>query len=81
LGIAAVDALSGRKLEPLRDAGRDIANLLPASLILLIVSGLVEGFISPLSGPYVVYAKVVLGSALFVAALAWLCGWFRPGGR
>lgn len=81
LGIAAANALARRKLEPLKQAGRDVANLLPASLILFAASGLVEGFISPLYGPYVGYAKITLGLALFAVALAWLCGWFKRGGR
>lgn len=81
LGIAAAKALARREPGPLKLAGQDVANLLPASLILLVASGLVEGFISPLYGPYIGYAKITLGFVLFAAALVWLCGWFRRGGR
>jgi uncharacterized membrane protein SpoIIM required for sporulation len=77
LGIAAANALARKELEPLRLAGRDVADLLPASLLLLVVSGLVEGFISPLHGPHLGYAKIALGVVLFGGGLIWLCGWYQ----
>jgi uncharacterized membrane protein SpoIIM required for sporulation len=72
LGIASLTALARKdKRTPLRNAGRDVVNMLPVVFLLLIIAGFIEGFISPLGGTLVAYAKIVLGLTLFGAVLYW----------
>ena len=72
LGIASAKALVQKdRLAPLRAAGRDVVNMLPAVFILLIAAGFIEGFISTLGGAGIEYVKIVLGFTLFAAMLSW----------
>jgi len=72
LGIASLTALAQEdKRTPLRNAGRDVVNMLPVVFLLLIIAGLIEGFISPLGGTAIAYAKIALGLTLFGAMLYW----------
>jgi uncharacterized membrane protein SpoIIM required for sporulation len=72
LGIACLMALAQEdKRTPLRNAGRDVVNMLPVVFLLLIIAGFIEGFISPLAGTAIAYAKIALGLTLFGAVLYW----------
>lgn len=72
LGIASLTALAQEdKRTPLRNAGRDVVNMLPVVFLLLIIAGFIEGFISPLAGTAIAYAKIALGLTLFGAMLYW----------
>jgi stage II sporulation protein M len=72
LGVASLTALTQRdKRRPLRNAGRDVLNILPVVFLLLTIAGLIEGFISPLSGTAIAYAKIALGITLFGALVYW----------
>ena len=82
LGIASAKALVQRdRLTPLRKAGRDVLNMLPAVFLLLIIAGFIEGFISPLVGAGIEYVKIALGFMLFVAMLYWFMRRPRRVGR
>lgn len=82
LGIGAAKALIKRgDFIDLKAAGRDVTNLLPASLMLLVIAGFVEGFISPVGGPGIEYVKLVLSAALFSLMLFWFSGGIRRVGR
>jgi uncharacterized membrane protein SpoIIM required for sporulation len=72
LGIASLMALAQEdKRAPLRNAGRDVVNMLPVVFLLLIIAGFIEGFISPLTGTAIAYAKIALGLTLFGAVVYW----------
>jgi uncharacterized membrane protein SpoIIM required for sporulation len=72
LGIASLTAITQRdKRTPLRKAGSDVMNMLPVVFLLLIIAGLIEGFISPITGTAMAYAKIALGLTLFGALLYW----------
>lgn len=82
LGIGAAKVLIKRgDLTDLKATGRDVTNLLPASLMLLVIAGFVEGFISPAGGAGVEYVKLVLSAALFSLMLFWFSGGIRRVGR
>lgn len=79
LGIASIRGLSQRQLQPLRAAGHDVLNIFPAALILFLVAGFVEGFISGSAiGEYV---KIAIGATLFALTMVWFAGAFKHGGR
>jgi len=82
LGIGAAKTLIKRgEFIDLKAAGHDVANLLPASLMLLVIAGFVEGFISPVGGLGAEYAKLVLAVLLFALMLFWFAGRTRRVGR
>lgn len=81
LGIASARALAQKGLGPLRAAGKDVANILPAAFMLLLLAGFIEGFISPLVGAGMEYVKLVLALTLFAWLLLWLSSKPRRGGR
>jgi len=82
LGIASAKALVQEdRLTPLRKAGRDVLNMLPAVFLLLIIAGFIEGFISPLVGAGIEYVKIALGLMLFAAMLYWFMGRPKRVGR
>jgi uncharacterized membrane protein SpoIIM required for sporulation len=79
LGIASIRGLMQRQLQPLRTAGHDVLNIFPAALILFLVAGFVEGFVSvSVIGEY---AKIAIGVTLFALTMAWFAGAFKRGGR
>jgi uncharacterized membrane protein SpoIIM required for sporulation len=82
LGIASLMALAQEdKRTPLRNAGRDVVNMLPVVFLLLLIAGFIEGFVSPLAGTAIAYAKIALGLTLFGAILYWFTRTPKRAGR
>jgi uncharacterized membrane protein SpoIIM required for sporulation len=75
MGISAAQAIvHGGASDRLRSAFKDVWNLLPVSILLFVIAGLIEGFISPLTGPGVAYAKLALSFLILVLLLLWFTG-------
>lgn len=74
LGIGSIRSVLDRMVGPLREAGSDVGDLLPGVVLLLVVSGFIEGFLTPLTGPFLNYLKVTLGFLLFFVVLLWFKG-------
>lgn len=73
IGIATAQAIVyGGASDRLKSAYKDVSNLLPTSLLLFVIAGLIEGFISPLTGPVVVYAKLALSLLILALLLLWI---------
>lgn len=74
LGIGSARSVSNRMTDPLRAAGSDVGDLLPGVILLLIVSGFVEGFLAWATGPLLDYLKIMLGLMLFLIIFLWCSG-------
>ncbi|KXA91945.1 hypothetical protein AKJ63_00295 [candidate division MSBL1 archaeon SCGC-AAA259D18] len=85
LGIGSIKSLANRETEPLKKAGNSIADLIPASILLIIIAGLIEGslHVIPVLNSAAIQVGLV-GASLtsFVILLFWTGGkLIRTGDR
>lgn len=82
LGIGSFRSVLEREVEPLREAGRSIAGLVPVVILLLIIAGFIEGFISSYRGPVLDPLKIGASLVSLAIILLWMSGKItRSGGR
>lgn len=85
LGIGGIRSLAGRKTDPLKKAGDSIADLIPASILLIIIAGFIEGSLHaiPVLDSAAIQVSLV-GASLFSFSclLFWMSGKLtKAGGR
>ncbi|MFW5912798.1 MAG: stage II sporulation protein M [Candidatus Hadarchaeota archaeon] len=76
LGAGALNSLRRGSVRPLSKAGGSAMGLIPGILLLFIIAGFVEGFISPVGGTTVHYLKVVGSVFALALVLFWMIGRF-----
>ncbi len=80
VGEALIRPSFGARMESFRMAALRSGKLLMACAVLLVGSGLIEGYISP--RPHVpLWARVAMGVAYWLFMIALLRGWLFPGAR
>lgn len=74
LGIGSIRGITKREIEPLKTAGNSVRSLVPGVILLLIIAGFIEGFISPYLGYILNLIKIGASLIAFLVILAWMSG-------
>jgi len=66
LGFALVHTHGQRRIDSLRQAGKDAMPMACAAVVMFLLAALIEGFLSPSAAPYWLKAAVAIASALML---------------
>lgn len=81
LGIGAFRGLRAGGSQPLDHAGDSVLKMIPGILLLFVIAGFVEGFISPIGGSVAHPVKILGSLAAFVYVVLWMTGSLRNASR
>lgn len=76
LGIGSIKCLIERSFDPLREQGEDVKYLIPPAMILIIIAGFIEGFISPYIAPGLNFLKIIGSLGALTLIILWMGGEF-----